>query len=70
MVVDDVCCVVLFYFEQFSTPSNDADLAYKTKLVCGVLLFVRTHGLLHTAEILRLNSDGATSGRPAGLLST
>lgn len=38
-----------------------------------MLSCLRTHGRLHTAEILRLNSSGggwATSGRPAGLLST
>lgn len=41
--------------------------------MCAKLFVAHTHGRLHTAEILRLNSSGggwATSGRPAGLLST
>lgn len=41
--------------------------------MCAKVGWSHTHGRLHTAEILRLNSSGggwATSGRPAGLLST
>lgn len=58
-VLSYVVCIFLivaFYFEQFSTPSNDAVLAYKTKLsvVCCCL---------HTRNSTQRRSDLTVMGQ-------